>query len=146
MTFTYDVSTISTNQTAQVRLLVGDTDANEQLMQDEEIAYIVSIERGTYYAAARTAEAIAALFARRVTTMVGDLRVLAEKKYEHYLELAAQMRTTAALGDAAPVMWAGSQTTKDASEADTDRVQPYFTREFGMFPGSSAAANPSLTL
>lgn len=129
MTWTYDLTTIATAPVAQVRLLVGDTDSNDELLQDEEITYVIGIERGTYYAAARCCEIIASLYGRKVTTAVGDLKVSAEKKYEHYIELSAMLRRRAALGDAQPQAPAISISQKDTNRGDTDLVVPAFGRD-----------------
>lgn len=127
MTWSYDVATISSSTTVQVRFIIGDTDQADQLLQDEEIAFALTEYPNINYAAARCCEAIAALFARKVTTQVGSLKVMAEKKYEHYLELAESLRKRAAISDALPHAPAVSMSDKQATENDTDRVLPAFT-------------------
>lgn len=127
--------------TDEVRLLVGDTESLDPLMQDEEIAYIISSESSVLYAAARCCEVIAALFGRRVTTTVGSLRIMAEKKYEHYLELGQTLRRRAAIGNCTPLMPAQSISEKITQEDDTDRLPPFFSRSTAKNP-LAAPSNP----
>lgn len=94
MTWTYAVSSFDTTTTAgarnAVRLLVGDTDTNDQLVQDEEIAFALS-EKGdnVYYAAAWICNAIATKFGRYVDTQLdGALESKYSQRVEHYKQLA----------------------------------------------------------
>ncbi len=139
MTWTYGLSSLDTTPKDQVRFLVGDTLREDPQLQDEEISYLLGIESGPYFAAARACEAIAALYARKVTTTVGDLKIVAEKKYEHYLQLANNLRMRAGISDCAPQAGGISVADKQAQESDTDRVQPFFTRNDARNPN---AQNP----
>lgn len=143
MTWTYNPAALSANTKDQVRLLVGDTEVNDPLLQDEEITYILTLESGVQYAASRACETIAALFGRKVTTAVGDLKVSQEKKYEHYLELAADLRRRAAMNDMMPYAGGISIADKQNQELDTDRQSPAFTRNDGRNP--QTGVRPPLT-
>lgn len=81
----------------EVRLLVGDTNEEDPLVQDEEITYFLSLYpkvtgKPAYLAAAAAAEAIAAKFARKMNTQIGPLSAQSKQQRDHYVELAAQLR------------------------------------------------------
>jgi hypothetical protein len=126
--WTYDLTTLDTSPKDQVRFLVGDTDINEHLLQDEEINWLLANTEGLLYTAVRAAESIASFFGRQVWTRVGQLQVRAEVKYKNYLDIADTLRRRASLGDAAPVMLSVSLSGKAAGEGDGDRVKPMFAR------------------
>jgi hypothetical protein len=145
MTWSYSPSDIATSVRDQVRFLIGDVNEADELLQDEEIDFILTQTSGAYYAAARCCQAIAAGFGREVSVKVGHLALANEKKYEHYLELADTLRAQASIGNASPVMVADSVNAKRAAELDPDRVQPAFRRDLGSNPLVSSV-DPSLSL
>ena len=92
MTWTYGGDP-SASTLAEVRFLIGDTDTDDQQLQDEEINHLLSENNGEPYAAAvDAAEALVALYARDVSRAVGDLQVLAEARAAHYAGLAERLR------------------------------------------------------
>lgn len=109
----------------QVRFLVGDTDETDQLLQDEEIEWLISDRGSALAAAVAAAEAIAAKFARQVDKAVGDLRLSLSQKAQGYAARAAELRLRLATG-AAPYAGGISASDKEAQELDTDRVPPAF--------------------
>jgi len=128
-TWTYDGDPTASD-TAAVRFAVGDTDTTDQLLSDEEIAYLLT-EYGTVTAAAVSAcEALAAKFARQVDRQVGNLRLSSSQRAAQFRELAATLRRRAAL-TATPYAGGLTYTDKDARAADTDRVKPAFTKGTG---------------
>lgn len=85
-----------------------------------------------YTLGAATARAIAASFADSVTKKAGDVSINASDKYTHYMALAADLDRRAAVNSlGATSVFAGgiSKSDKDTYESDTDRVEPFFTRE-----------------
>lgn len=70
----------------RVKIMVGDTDANEELLADEwydaQLAAAAPDEREIAYLAC---VAIAAHYARQVATAVGPLKEEAQRKWEHYM-------------------------------------------------------------
>lgn len=74
MTWTYSGDPSDSDKDA-VRFLVGDTDTTDQLISDEEIAYLLVVHNGPGMAAVGAARAIAAHFSRLVnqSRSVGDL-------------------------------------------------------------------------
>ncbi len=129
MTWTYS-SSLATDKD-RVRFLIGDTDTNDQLIQDEEITWLLAEHPSVRSAAAEACEAIARKFARQVDVSVDDVRVSASQRAERYQNLAAALRAQdARTGKAIPLPSAPglSQATKGDREADEDLVQPFFRR------------------
>lgn len=75
----------------EVRFLIGDVDEAEQLLQDEEITYLLGRVSSTRLAAAEAARAIAARFARQVDEAVGDMRLQLDQRVRHYEALAERL-------------------------------------------------------
>ena len=127
MAWTYSGDPSSSDKDA-VRFLIGDTDTNDQLVQDEEINWALT-EGGVYYAASLTARSISAKFARRADFEVSkDLKVSYSKTAENYNKLADTMDRKAS--KLAPTPFAGgiSVSDKESREEDTDRVKPVFRK------------------
>ena len=111
----------------ELKLLIGDlsTSSSGELLKSAECTYFLT-EYGTARAAApHAARAVAAMFADQVGRTVGDLRVDAQQKFEHYTTLATSLERQAALTG---VPYAGgiSISDKQSVETDTDRVAPAF--------------------
>ena len=125
MTWTF-TSTDMSGSREQIRTRIGDTDTNDQLLTDEQIAYALSDEGSVRAAAALAAEWISALCSRKADKSVGDLQISYSARAEQYASLAASLRARTAR-TVLPYFGGISQTTKDTREADTDRVKPAFT-------------------
>lgn len=80
-----------------VRFLMGDTDTNDQQVQDEEIIFALSqTGQNIYYAGAFVAENVAAKFARLVTSEVDrTLRIRYSDMQAQYRGLAKDLRKQA---------------------------------------------------
>ncbi len=137
MTFTYSQN--PGNSTAQqrkdaVRILVGDTDENDQQIQDEEIVFALSqTSNNVYSAGALVCRLIAAKYARLVDTTVDEtgIRARYDQRQKSYRDLAkeldSQARTLGTSGGLGiPV--AGGITYDDVRSVvdDNNRVQPVF--------------------
>lgn len=85
----------------EVRFLIGDTNTNDQQLQDAEINYAISLvtppASPNYIPAIYCAEALAAKYARMVTKSVGDLHVSYTDRLKNFQALATQLRTRATL-------------------------------------------------
>lgn len=123
MTWTYSGNPSSTNRDA-VRFLVGDTDNTDQLVTDEEIAYMLAEEGSASMAAARVCRSLASKFARYMDQSVGDLNVSYSQRYRQYTELANRLESDGSSRVGVPYAGGISQANKDAITSDTDRVQP----------------------
>ena len=101
MAWTYDPEELGLETLEErknsVRFLVGDTDTNDQQMQDEEIVFALGqVGQNVYYAGAFVAEAIAAKFARLVTSEVDrTLRIRYSDMQAQYRALAKDLREQA---------------------------------------------------
>lgn len=78
-----------------VRFLVGDTQSDEWLLSDEEIMWIIDVwvgKNSVFFTASMAAEAIAAQFAREVSTNADGQSVSTSELQQKYLDLAARLR------------------------------------------------------
>lgn len=117
----------SSNTSDELKLLLGDlsTSSSGELLKSAECTYFLTSYGSARAAAPHAARAIAAMFADQVGRAVGDLRVDAQQKFEHYSTLASSLERQAALSG---VPFAGgiSIAQKQSVESDTDRVAPAF--------------------
>lgn len=135
MSWSYDPNNLNTTTSAgrinTVRLLVGDTDTTDQLVQNEEITFALSqTGDNVYYAAVWICRAIAAKFSRMVTTTLdGALSANYSDKAKQYNQLAVQVEAQGkkTSGKALGVSAGGiSVAAMDLANATTDRVTPAF--------------------
>lgn len=124
MTWTYGGDP-SANERDEVRWLCGDTDTNDQLVTDEEIAYALTQQPEPTLAAALVCDAIAAKFAREADRRVGDVSLSASQKAEAYRQRAADLRSDAGVL-ALPSFGGISIADKESADEDTSAVQPTF--------------------
>lgn len=99
MAFTYD-SSLSTDL-SRVRLTYGDTDADDALLTDEEIAALMAIEgsgAGVDRWAARCCEVIARHFARDFNWKADNTSVFKGDRAKVYAEMAVMLRRRADTG------------------------------------------------
>lgn len=135
MSWSYSASDLTTTTSAgrinTVRLLVGDTDTTDQLVQNEEITFALSqTGDNVYYAAVWICRAIAAKFSRMVTTTLdGALSANYSDKAKQYNQLAVQVEAQGkkTSGKALGISAGGiSVAAMDLANATTDRVPPAF--------------------
>ena len=138
MTWSYSEDSLGTTTAIErlntVRLLVGDTDFTDQLVQDEEINLGLSQSgNNVYYAASWVAAVISAKFARKVTTELdGQLRAEYSDLSNKYSSLSGKLRQDGAKynGTALGIKVGGVTVSGiDAVRELTDRVKPSFTRD-----------------
>tara|TARA_A100001391_G_scaffold70347_3_gene44940 strand:- start:1682 stop:2125 length:444 start_codon:yes stop_codon:yes gene_type:complete len=127
MTWTYSGDPAN-NDRDKVRFLVFDTDTNEQLLSDEEIAWLLSEQTNVYLAAANAAEVIAAKFAKDISRSVVGISATPGGRAEFYLELAEKLRNQIGTTNKRAEVFAGGLTIsgKESLDGDTDAVQPGF--------------------
>jgi hypothetical protein len=97
MTWTYLSTDLSTDL-AQVRREIGDTNEDDQFLQDEEIALALTSEGSVLLAAARCCDWIARTFARDFDFVADGTEIRKAARAKQYRELAAELRDR---GDAA---------------------------------------------
>lgn len=136
MSWSYSATDLNTTTSAgrinTVRLLVGDTDTTDQLVQNEEITFALSqTGDNVYYAAVWTCRAIAAKFSRMVTTTLdGSLSANYSDKAKQYNQLAVQIESQGkkTSGKALGVSAGGiSVAAMGVANSDSDRVKPSFS-------------------
>jgi hypothetical protein len=135
MGWTYDATDISSDL-AKVRLLIGDTDTNDQQFDDAEVNFFINQAGNVWGAAAQACEALASNYARRVDKAVGRTRLSASQRVKHYLDLAKKLKaqgTRLAIPKAGGISIAEKQTQRD----DSDRVGPSF--HVGQFDNAKPA-------
>ena len=147
MTWTYSGDPASNARDA-IRFLTGDTDTNDQLINDEEIAWTNNQDTGSdtattalYEVAYRVMIAIASKFSRLADQSVGDLKVDMFQKATNAREQAALLKQQALREGNTPTPYAGgiSVSDKEIDEENSDIVQPYFSR--GQFTNKRGGAN-----
>lgn len=130
MTWTYSNTSIATDL-AKVRLQVGDTDTDDQLITDEEINYVLGryddVDRATY----ETAKIMLAgpNFARATDRTGTGFSASRSQKFQHLKDIIANWKQTSNL-NASPTLTGGSDSEKTTLESDTDYIPAAF--EQGM--------------
>lgn len=137
MSWSYDPTNLDTTTSAgrlnSVRLLVGDTNTDDQQVQNEEITFSLS-ETGEniYSAAAWVARTIASQYSRRVNTQLdGALSADYSDLAEQYYKLAEDLEYRGKTNGAVLGVAAGGLTISDiqAVRANTNRVEGSFRRD-----------------
>ena len=125
----------SANARDAIRFLIGDTDTNDQLLNDDEIAWVNNevtgsdtATTGMYDASYRCCLIIASKFSRMADKAVGDLRVDMSQKAKGYREQAAELKELAAREGLVPTPYLGGMTIsdKDIDRDNSDMVEPSF--------------------
>lgn len=126
VSWTYNPEQLATSALFQVRLLVGDTDINDQLFQDGEINHYISRNPNSVtLAAAEVCEGISAKFARWTDASVDGVSESASQKSERYSARAKELKQDA-YSLALPVFGGITVAQQQAADQNTDMVQPSF--------------------
>lgn len=142
MSWSYSLDLLATSPLMQVRFLIGDTNVNSQLLQDEEIEYLLDTSAGSYFAAARACDTIVSKYSGSVSKTVGPLTVNLGDRATNYATLAKRLRAQANREGGTTVDWGGnSEAAKDSVALDTDKIGTA-ARIGGMdFPYSNSGYN-----
>jgi hypothetical protein len=134
MTWTYSGDP-ATNARDSIRFLIGDTDTNDQLISDEEIAWVNNQVTGSdsstaslYEVSSRCCITIASKFAREADKRVGDLQISARQKAESYRDQAEYLKGLSAREGNVPTPYAGGISISDkiANDDDSDIYHTWF--------------------
>jgi hypothetical protein len=117
----------------QVRLVLGDTDTDDPLLQDETVQALLDVQGDIRGAILAGCEAIVAQLAREVSTATPPLTVQLQQRYDHYQALLTDLRGRQLV---APFAGGTSVVDKMLREANPDRVGPSFTRDQFDFPSN----------
>lgn len=124
-----------------VRLLIGDNDSSDYVLQDVDVAFFLEEANDNIYTAAvMAAESIAAKYARMVTNSQSDVHgnhTLTRNysdRHKHYLDLAKRLEKRMSNMQAktmATGVYAGgiSVADKTTQRSNTDRVKTAFGRD-----------------
>lgn len=126
-------TTTASGRLNTVRLLLGDTDSNDQQVQNEEIAFaLAQNNNNVYYAGAWCARIVAAKYSRKVTTSI-DNAISADYSdlAKQYNKLAESLEYQGKKSGAVVGVKAGGITKSgiDAIRANTNRITPSFRRD-----------------
>ena len=131
MTFTYDDTSTTATDLAEIRLRIGDTLPSDALLTDQEINGVIALGGGNVMASANCAQRIAAQFARKVSLAEGAFRISLQQRYQHYTDLHASLQAEARRGTGLPYAGGISVTDVQTVAGNTDREKPAFTtRQF----------------
>lgn len=133
MTWSYSGKPSEENPKDQVRFLVQDTIQDDQLLSDEEINFLLTLEGGPLKAAVKAAETIGGQFARKCDESVGQVKLSLSQKSKQFFELAAKLKRHSDIKSAVPFSGALDISQKDSQRDDDDRVEPIFRRELHDF-------------
>jgi len=137
MSFSYDPTDLNTTTSSGrlnvVRFLVGDTDSSDQQVQNEEIAFLLSINSdGTYTTASEVSDSISAKYTRLVTTQLdGQLKLEYGGLASKYKLLANSLEDRAKKDNSSYSIVAGGYKRTDMTIGynSPNRVQPRITRD-----------------
>lgn len=119
-----------------IRFLIGDTDTTDQLLSDEEIAWVNTEASGTstgttalYDAASRCCLTIASKLAREADKSIGDLSVSMSQRATAYREQASALKALSGREGGVPIPYAGGITIsdKDIDEENSDIFRSWFS-------------------
>jgi len=117
----------------QVRFLVQDTQESDQLLQDEEITFLLTLEGAPLKAASKAAETIGGMFARKCDEKVGTVSQAFSQKSSQYFELSKRLKRHSDVKQAETFAGGLDITQKETQEDNENRVQPDFTKELHDF-------------
>jgi hypothetical protein len=139
VTFSYSGNP-NASPTDAVRFYTGDKDPGDPLLQDEEIAFALTQYGDVFYAASAACDAIAAVFARKVHKRVGTLDLDAQQQYEHYCDLAKELRARAVTSGLTVFAGGVFVTDHDTTEGDASLRKPFFRRDMDEDEGAGGTS------
>jgi hypothetical protein len=129
MTWTYFPDDLPDDPIMQLRLMIGDIEEDNQLTQDEELEYWLSVEGGVRQAAIAVLEALAAKYSKRADRTIGPLKITWSQVAATLCSRAQGLRIDRLALGAVPYAGGLSKDEKHTDQLDSDRVEPFFTRE-----------------
>lgn len=122
-----------------VRLYVGDTDKDDQQVQDAEIDFALSEKDDEIYAAsAMVCRILAGKYTRLVDISIDGVSTSYSDRADSYTALAEKYEQEASLtggGLGSPYVGGVSKAERDSVDEETDRIKPAFER--GQFDNPS---------
>ena len=113
----------------EVRFIIGDTNSNDPLLQDEEILYLLKkYNNYPLNASLRACEMVISKFARMADQTVGSVSQSYSQKAKGYRDLMNDLRLRIGLEGAKPYAGGISKSDKKTNMANDDRVKPDFEK------------------
>lgn len=140
MTWTYSGNPSASDLDA-IRFMIGDTDTTDQLLQDAEVNYMITLHGMGNSAASECCRAIAAKFARLMNRSIGGLSADFSAKYVQYLELAESILRADGVLPVGLYASGWSISAKEAIELDTDRESTFARKGDMDNPRSEASSD-----
>lgn len=110
-----------------VRFLLGDTDASDPLLSNEEVTWVNSKVANNYLAAALCADIIAAKFTRETSYQADGVGISGDELQQKFITLASELRATALrFSGSAPYVGGISKADVTGNLSDTDWEKPPF--------------------
>lgn len=129
MAFTF-TSDPASSRRDRLRLMVGDIDSTDPLMQDASVDYYLSLSLTSDTTVAYLmCSAICGILARQISAAVGPLREEAQQKWEHYFRLTGMFYSLSQGGSPVPGV-SGIGSAPPLINASDETVLPFFTRLF----------------
>jgi len=123
MAWTYDLTKLAEKGKDTVRFLVGDTQSDEPLVQDEEILFALTENPNVYAAAAIVAESLAAFFATQPESVkIGPISEQANYRAKNYADLAKRLSIKANSKQSFNVVGSIETTTAEFSKGMHDHI------------------------
>jgi hypothetical protein len=120
-----------------VRALVGDTDPDSPLLDDDTYTMILAQESNVYLRASLACSALASKWAPQMTHRIGDLWREAKVVYTHFQKQAQWLRLEGQRrGLGHPFAGGANKDDRGTRRDDTDVVQPNFTVGMQDYDGS----------
>lgn len=136
---TYPPSTLG--QLMQVRFLVQDTQTARQLLQDDEIYWLLTTESNIFMTAAACCDSLVAKAGSIHSKAISEFRITYNSEY--YRALGATLRARGAFHQM-PYAGGISISDKEAQQANTDWVPPAIARGLDDNPAAPSPATPSI--
>jgi hypothetical protein len=125
MAWTYNPTQLGTSTLYQVRFYVGDTDSTRQLVQDEEILFVLTEEPSPKSAAAVVCDSLAGKFSQYTDASVDGVSQSGSQLAEAFRQRAKDLRDSIS-STVLPVFGGIYHSQKDALDQDPSMVQPSF--------------------
>ncbi len=125
--------------TDEVRLLIGDTDTDNEQLSDAELQYFITTRGPGLPAAIMACVSLMAKYARKTDVTVGDVSAAAGALADHYAALAAKLESKIF---GLPSMGGVDAAAVQAAKEDDSQVQPAFTRSEFDNPRAASKTDP----
>lgn len=132
--YTYNPNNLAAYGTDWVRFQVEDSDPNNWLLADQEIAMCLASERDHWGGAAQACEVIARQMLKKADVKLGrSMQVIWTKAAQNYIAMAKELRRKS-LGTVAPYFGGVNITDKIAIATNAALSQPAVTRGMQQNP------------